>query len=79
MRTMRLALCSVMVFGAMLACSPDGGRANGGRYVASRQRDKFHRPGCRWAQKINTANEVWYQTREAALAAGKKPCKVCKP
>ncbi|MBP7053200.1 MAG: hypothetical protein KBE65_19510 [Phycisphaerae bacterium] len=48
-------------------------------FVASRNGRAFHRPGCRWAQNISADNMVRYQTREEALAGGKKPCKSCKP
>jgi len=48
-------------------------------FVASKNGRVFHRPDCRWAQNISADNLVRYQTREEALASGKKPCKSCKP
>ena len=48
-------------------------------FVASSQREPFHRPGCRWARKIDGENLRTFGTREAAVAAGHRPCKVCKP
>ncbi len=48
-------------------------------FVASRNGRAFHRQDCRWAQNISADNLVRYQTREEALAGGKKPCKSCKP
>jgi cbb3-type cytochrome oxidase cytochrome c subunit len=48
-------------------------------YVASSERDIYHRPTCRWAQKISAANLVGYNTREEAEKSGRRPCKVCKP
>jgi hypothetical protein len=48
-------------------------------YVASSIRAPFHRRDCRWADRIDSANRVEYQTRDAAIAAGHRPCKVCRP
>ena len=48
-------------------------------YVASKLREPFHYTSCKWAKKIDPENIVYYQTREAAIADGHRPCKVCKP
>lgn len=48
-------------------------------YWSSSKSDKFHRPTCRWAQKISPYNLVTFKTREDALRTGLKPCKECKP
>lgn len=48
-------------------------------YWASKQSDKFHLPSCRWAKKISKENLIVFKTREAALAAGYKPCSTCRP
>jgi methylphosphotriester-DNA--protein-cysteine methyltransferase len=48
-------------------------------YCASKNGKAFHRNDCRWASKISEKNLVRYKTREEAIAAGKTPCKVCKP
>ena len=50
-----------------------------GVYVGSIDSDKFHYPSCRFAEKILPENEIWFDTREAAYAAGYVPCGVCKP
>ena len=47
--------------------------------VASRNSKVFHRADCPLAQKIKPENLVGYYNVEQALAAGKKPCKQCKP
>jgi len=49
------------------------------KYVASKNSKVFHRPGCRWAGRIKPENLVGYESREEAIKAGKRPCKVCKP
>ena len=49
------------------------------RYVASKNSNVFHKPDCRWAKNISPNNLVGYGSRHEAIAAGKKPCKWCKP
>ena len=48
-------------------------------YVASKNSQVFHKPGCRWAENISENNLVRYDSREEAIKAGKRPCKSCKP
>lgn len=79
---------------AFLAANPPGKRAPditnstnsadkpvvaGYLFVASKNSKVFHRPNCRSASRISNENLVGYASREQALAAGKQPCKLCKP
>jgi hypothetical protein len=48
-------------------------------YVASKNSKVFHKPGCQFAAKISAKNLVSYDSREQAIAAGKRPCKSCNP
>ncbi len=48
-------------------------------YVASKNSQVFHKAGCKSAAKISEKNLVRYNTREEAIAAGKKPCHECNP
>ena len=48
-------------------------------FVASKNSQVFHKPGCPFAQKIASKNLVTYGSREEAIAAGKRPCKSCNP
>lgn len=48
-------------------------------YWGSSKSDKFHKPECRWAQKISPQNLIIFKNREEALWAGYKPCKECRP
>lgn len=48
-------------------------------YVASKNSEVFHEAGCGNGEKISPANQVCYATREAAIAAGKRPAGCCKP
>ena len=50
-----------------------------GNYVGSLESDKYHLPGCRFAEKISEENEIWFDTEEEAITAGYKPCGVCNP
>jgi len=49
------------------------------KYVASKNSRLFHRPGCSAAKRIKPGNLVGYNTRAAAVKAGKRPCRRCKP
>lgn len=49
------------------------------KYVASRNSEVFHRPGCQWAERIKPENLIGYKSRAEAVKAGKRPCRVCKP
>jgi hypothetical protein len=49
------------------------------RFVASTESDKFHVPGCRWAQNINDEHMITFEDREAALTQGYVACNTCKP
>ncbi len=48
-------------------------------FVASKNGKAFHKPDCSSAARIKPENLVTYNSREQALAAGKNPCKQCKP
>jgi serine/threonine protein kinase len=47
--------------------------------VASRIRNKYHRPSCKWALKISRANRVVFSSASDALAAGYRRCNACQP
>ncbi|MFB0552861.1 MAG: TIM barrel protein [Phycisphaerae bacterium] len=53
--------------------------AAGYKFVASRSSRVFHKSDCRWAKRIKPDNLVVYNSRDAAIKAGKRPCKVCNP
>lgn len=48
-------------------------------YWGSSRSDKYHKPKCRWAQKIGPQNLIIFKNREEALKAGYKPCRECGP
>lgn len=48
-------------------------------FVSSTNSAVFHRGSCDSAAKISVRNRVGYNTRDEAIAAGKRPCQECKP
>ena len=64
---------------AAKSAPPTGQAVAESMYVASKNSEVFHRPECRWAQKIAEKNLVRYSSRDEAIKAGKRPCKMCKP
>lgn len=57
------------------ACSE---RKSGDTVVSSKYAHVFHSPNCEWAEKIKKDNKRTFPNAEAAIAAGLKPCKVCR-
>jgi hypothetical protein len=53
---------------------------NAGPFHASKVRDHFHRPECKWAADYlsDSPNLVEFSSHEEAVAAGYKPCKTCR-
>lgn len=78
----RLGLAALLAAASLTACSQqatDKSAPNKVAYVASSTREPFHRPACKWAQKISASNLQTFKTRDEAIKAGHRPCKVCKP
>lgn len=51
--------------------------AAGGDFHGNTNSRVFHRPGCRWYNCKNCT--AVFSTREEAIKAGYRPCKVCRP
>jgi hypothetical protein len=49
-----------------------------GKVVGSKNGTKYHFPWCSGAQRIAEANKVWFDSIEAAKAAGYTPAANCK-
>ncbi len=83
MKTLKnLALAALLVAGGLAGCTEqraDTPRETKVAYVASAIREPFHKRDCKWALKISPANLRTFKTREEAIKAGHRPCKVCKP
>lgn len=50
----------------------------GGRYVGSKNSDKYHFPWCPGAERIKEENKVWFSSKAEAAAAGYTPAANCK-
>lgn len=62
------------------ATSPDPSQGkSAGKLVASAGSDKFHWPDCKWAKKILSENEIWFDSAADAIAAGYGACGTCHP
>ena len=48
-------------------------------FWSSKTSNKYHYPNCKWAQTIRPSTLLKFNTPEAAIQAGFKACKVCKP
>jgi hypothetical protein len=48
-------------------------------YVGSRNSTVYHHPSCSHVPRIKLENRVTFDTQERARAAGRTPCKTCKP
>ena len=58
---------------------PTPGQAHG-TSLASKERDKYHTPTCRWVEgQMLEENKIWFDSAEDAEAAGFKPCGTCHP
>jgi methylphosphotriester-DNA--protein-cysteine methyltransferase len=87
MQTLRkFALVALLVASGFVGCTEKATEQtatqcpqNAVAYVASVHCAPFHRPHCRSAQRISPGNLQSFSTREGAIQAGHRPCKVCKP
>lgn len=50
-----------------------------GKYLASKQSKVFHYRDCRWAERIVPGNRLFFDSRDEAVASGRRPCKICTP
>lgn len=54
-----------------------GPASSTGTLVGSLQSNKYHRPSCRHAKKIEPENEIWFSSVKDAEAHGYVPCGTC--
>lgn len=48
-----------------------------GQYIGNKNSHKFHKATCN--KLPSPANRIYFKTRDEAIAAGYKPCKICDP
>lgn len=82
-RLANIALAALLLTGsfAVLAQSPGTSEQKkpAYAYVASSLREPFHKTSCKWAERISDKNLQTFKTRDQAIKAGHRACKVCKP
>ncbi len=59
--------------------APTPAPQSAGQFVGSIESNKYHDPSCRHAEKISSANEIWFTDAADAQAHGYVACKVCHP
>ena len=78
----QFALIALLAMSSLTGCSPQSAASSEQAkvaYVASAHAAPFHRVTCRYADRISPQNLQTFETREQAVKAGHRPCKVCKP
>ncbi len=63
----------------LVMCSAIMAEERGRRYVGSKRSDKYHLPDCKWAKKIGTQNQIWFDTVAEAQSAKYLACSICDP
>lgn len=63
---------------SMSVVEPVAASAATGQVVASKNGSKYHLPWCPGASQMKEENKVWFDTIEAAEAAGYTPAANCK-
>ena len=48
-------------------------------YVANRNSDLFHRPSCKWIERIDERHRLVFRSPREALANNFRPCRACHP
>ena len=52
----------------------------GERYILNPSSQRFHRPGCVWADRIDPDRRIDFSgDRETLIEVGYRPCHYCKP
>lgn len=49
-----------------------------GAYVSKKGSPIFHEPGCRLLRRSNSDLLAWFPARRDAIAAGQRPCRICR-
>lgn len=67
----RLAVAACLLLALAVAVLPAG--CSKGEFVGSRLSNKYHTPGCPWAEAIDEDRQVWFADEAEAEAAGYVP------
>lgn len=61
------------------AAEPVDAKAIKGKYVGSKNSNKYHKKTCPSAKKIKKYNKITFKSKKQAKKMGYKPCKRCHP
>lgn len=53
--------------------------SSSGSYVGNANTHVFHYSSCSYVNRMKEGNKVFFNSRDEAIAAGYRPCKVCNP
>lgn len=67
-----------MTFGMAFA-EPVDAKTVKGKYVGSKNSNKYHKKTCPSAKKIKSYNKITFKSKAQAKRMGYKPCKKCHP
>ena len=48
-------------------------------YIGNARSGIFHYDSCQYVYRMNDSNKVYFDSREDAVDAGYRPCRVCRP
>lgn len=48
-------------------------------YIGNARSGIFHYDGCQYVYRMKNSNKVYFDSREDAVDAGYRPCRVCRP
>lgn len=68
-----------MTFSVAFAEPVDAKSVKKGKYVASKNSNKFHKKSCKYVKKIKKYNKITFKSKSQAKKSGYKPCKKCHP
>lgn len=68
-----------MTFSVAFAEPVDAKTVKKGKYVASKNSNKYHKKSCKYVKKIKSKNKITFKSKSQAKKCGYKPCKKCHP
>ena len=78
-----LVILMLVIFLTGMLCAyaiePVDAKAVKGKYVGSKNSNKYHKKTCPSAKKIKKYNKITFKSKSQAKRMGYKPCKRCHP
>lgn len=77
---MKKTIIALVAAALTLGCSVAAPSVSAAAYIGNVNSMIFHYENCRFGgNRIKEVNRIYFSTRDEALSAGYRPCKVCKP